>query len=161
MLVVKTKKLLKSIKNHEDGELALVEKTKKVYKYDKTTDSWDEMKAEGGLKMNLFEINKTAIPQLPTLTPEVMHEKKAMIKDFVANGKFYMLLSNSKKYYTIFMRGDSEEEMDDAIMSCLQGDVKSIELTDDGGAIEIWSVIDGEAYEFYLFNYEMGVIVCR
>ena len=51
--------------------------------------------------------------------------------------------------------------MDDAIMSCLQGDVKSIELTDDGGAIEIWSVIDGEAYEFYLFNYEMGVIVCR
>ena len=97
MLVVKTKKLLKSIKNHEDGELALVEKTKKVYKYDKTTDSWDEVKAEGGLKMNLFEINKTAIPQLPTLTPEVMHEKKAMIKDFVANGKFYMLLSNSKK----------------------------------------------------------------
>ena len=59
------------------------------------------------------------------------------------------------------MRGDSEEDMDDAIMSCLQGDVKSIELTDDGRAIEIWSVIDGEAYEFYLFNYEMGVIVCR
>ena len=47
MLVVKTKKLLKSIKNHEDGELALVEKTKKVYKYDKTTDSWNEVKAEG------------------------------------------------------------------------------------------------------------------
>ena len=90
-----------------------------------------------------------------------MREKKAMIKDFVTNGKFYMLLSNSKKYYTIFMRGDSEEDMDDAIMSCLQGDVKSIELTDDVEAIEIWSVIDGEAYEFYLFNYEMGVIVCR
>ena len=31
MLAVKTKKLLKSIKNHEDGELALVEKTKKVF----------------------------------------------------------------------------------------------------------------------------------
>ena len=94
MLVVKTKKLLKSIKNHEDGELALVEKTKKVYKYDKTTDSWNEVKAEGGLKMNLFEINKTAIPQLPTLTPEDLPK---LPKD-AAMGSTVFVISTAKTY---------------------------------------------------------------
>ena len=48
-------------------------------------------------------------------------------------------------------------------MDCLSyvGEVKSVEESADGQAIEIWIVSEGEAYVMYFFDYGRGVVLCQ
>ena len=76
-----------------------------------------------------------------------------------------MLLCNERKDYTIFnlKQDNSFEEATKILLDeCLvnRGQVKSIELTESGDAIEIWLSIDKESYCYYFFPYNTGVIEC-
>lgn len=89
-------------------------------------------------------------------------ESKEKIKNFYINEnyKYYMLLNNDIRYYTLFHRFElNNETMEDVIIECLQ-DLGVIKMIDnDTDKIECW--IDSEEYGtivLYLFPYDRGVV---
>jgi hypothetical protein len=116
--------------------------------------------------MNLYELNKTIINQLPPLTKQEIAAKMDVIHKIQNNtmNNHYMLLCKEYSYYTIF-ESDTMLNMPTfgaAICEIISniGDVFSIDTTDDGTAIEIWIKPDEQesAFVFYLFPYDAGVV---
>ena len=128
---------------------------------------------------NLYDINKGLVEKgVPELSKEEMDNKKNLIVDFVRQGgSYFMLLCNERKDYTVFHRrinnpngeyldccegynGDFIEKV--LIDECLpnRGKTKSIELTENKDAVEIWISIDGESYCYYFFPYDTAIIEC-
>ena len=100
---------------------------------------------------------------------EILNSKKEIIKNFIMNKTdnfYFMLLCNERKDYTIFdFDGwkSSEKSLNCAkclVDECLanRGEIRGIDLTKDKTAIEIWMIIDDEAYVYYFFPYDDGVI---
>ena len=80
-----------------------------------------------------------------------------------------MLLNNEKHYYTVFWIQHksnilSAQRIEDEVVECLKeiGTIKSIEKIDEK-TIEAWVIDkdDEEAYAYYLFNYDKGVVICK
>ena len=132
------------------------------------------------LNTTLYDINKDLVEKnLITLTTEELQTKKIIIKDFLSqtNNTYYMLLCNDKKDYTLFKRkanaynhfldmiledAELEKTWNVLIDECLpnRGQIKSIDLSNDKQAIEIWISINNESYCYYFFPYDSGVINC-
>ena len=130
----------------------------------------EEEKQATQAAMNLYDNNKQVVSQLPALTKEQLWQEKAILLDEYLNssdGVYYMMLCNELRYYTIFhidTEGWIDEPMaSEEICACLEefaDEIKSIERTEDGAAIEIWITKDNETYVMYLFDYTGGVIDC-
>ena len=126
----------------------------------------EEQKVSGNIQMNLYDMNKQIISQLPGLNNEELEAKKGLFADYEATHEedYYMLLCNELKYYTVFnMASDRGTAVFvDEVVGCLQDfadEVKSIELN-ELGAVEIWFQKDEEIYVMYFFPYTQGVIEC-
>lgn len=128
--------------------------------------------ANGNLQMNLYDLNKQIISQLPSLTEEQQDVAQNIIGDYIADldQEFYMLLGRDINYYTLFqtVKGGNEGEVlstaVEEVWACADylGEIKSVEETDDG-AVEIWVQAREEGSEpmaMYLFGYDGGVIKC-
>ena len=121
---------------------------------------------------NLYDLNKDLVEkETKLLTQEELTAKKAMVLDFInkTQDRYYMLLCNERKDYTIFSLSYTDEVLpspesatDILIDECLpnRGEIRSIELTKGQDAIEIWLVIDKKAYCYYFFEYDNAVIEC-
>lgn len=169
MLKIKDLKTLRKLKtNNKVNELALVEETKTLYKWDGA--NWNIHKPEGGISVSLYELNQSAMTALPAMTDSAIEIAKENIKKYVYNiapGKYYMLLNNERNYYTLFNTGYSSgtnfdyNTIENEIIECLQsqGIIKDISLVDNG--IEFWVTINNNSYVYYLFNYDKGVIKCQ
>lgn len=130
----------------------------------------EEEKQTTQAAMNLYDINKQVVSQLPALTEEDFWDNKmAIIDEFFreTGGDYYMMLCNELKYYTLF-HIDTEGFVTEPFASeeacaCLwefADEIKSVELAEDGCAVEIWITKDEETYVMYLFDYTGGVIDC-
>jgi hypothetical protein len=117
----------------------------------------------------LYEANKKLVEQYePVLTNEQLEEKQELIADFIleTKNKYYMMLCHDKKDFTVFtIVSEDDGNMIAAeilIKECLpiRGNTKSIELTENKDAIEIWISIDGESYCYKLFPYDAAIIEC-
>lgn len=122
----------------------------------------------GNLNMNLYDLNKAAVTQLPNYSEADKQAAKELINaydDFSTITHYYMLLCRELNYYTVFQRQFTGlENFGDVVIECLEnlGNIKSIEVTEDKTAIEAWIVNgDNEAHVVYLFNYDQGVIICK
>lgn len=141
----------------------------KAYRYD-AIEGWQEIPEdnETSIGMNMYDINKQIISQMPALTPGKLTEKKILVRDFILKTKnrYYMLLCRDINYYTLFsIENTSSDELLENIMldECIAkylGDIKSVEVTEDGGAIEIWYTAHDDSYVMYFFPYDTGVVVC-
>lgn len=170
-VVVTNLNSLHALQNHEVGEVAYVEDIEKFYIY--TPNGWvqwqpDVAPTESDIQLSLYEVNKQIIAQLPTLSGVQLDEAKLTLSHYVNgldhNDDYYMLLCYDLRYFTMFARDQKyEENIVDAIMDCLSyvGEVKSVEESEDGQAIEIWIVSEGEAYVMYFFDYGRGVVLCQ
>ena len=122
---------------------------------------------------NLYDINKSLILQKKTrLNEGNLNSKKEIIKNFITDTHnfYYMLLCNERKDYTVFdfhVQGGNVKNNGTQIKcaNCLvdeclknRGIISDIDLTKDKQAIEIWMIIDEEAYVYYFFPYDNGVI---
>lgn len=117
-----------------------------------------------------YEINKDLVEKYEKeLTDTQLDDKKDNIIDFLEDTEntYYMLLCNDRKDYTVFNlkneKAKSEMEATEVLVDeCLKnrGIIKSIELTKNKDAIEIWLSIDGESYCYYFFPYDNAVIEC-
>lgn len=142
----------------------------KVYRYD-VIEGWQEVpdKQETQMAMNIYDVNKQIINQLPPLVGESLIEKKILVRNFILNtkNKYYMLLCRDINYYTLFaldIYKNTDERLENIMLDeCITqplGDIKSIEVTEDGGAIEIWYTAHDDSYVLYFFPYDAGVVVC-
>lgn len=116
--------------------------------------------------MNLYELNKTVVNQLPILTKADISTKMKTIEELhqATMNSHYMLLCKEYNYYTIFECDPmmSLPTFGAAVCEIISnlGDVYDIDWAADHGAIEIWIKPDGEesALAFYLFAYDAGVV---
>lgn len=117
----------------------------------------------------LYDVNKGLVAKNEIeLTEGVINSKKEIVKNFImkTENAHYMLLCKEQSDYTIFRRynmEDSEKAMEISnilIDECLKnrGEIRGIDLTKDKDAIEIWLLIEEEAYCYYFFPYDAAVI---
>ena len=117
----------------------------------------------------LYDVNKGLVAKNEIeLTEGVINSKKEIVKNFImkTENAHYMLLCKEQGDYTIFRRynmEDAEKAMEISnilIDECLKnrGEIRGIDLTKDKGAIEIWLLIEEEAYCYYFFPYDAAVI---
>lgn len=114
----------------------------------------------------LYDMNKAAIINMPSLTNSEFKKNLKKIKQFFLDktDKYFMLLNRETYNFTLFNLGNKNEiamkQTIDDFKECLdnRGRVVSIEL-DSAGNYEIWIVDDfNEALVYYLFPYDLGVI---
>ena len=117
----------------------------------------------------LYDVNKGLVAKNEIeLTEGVINSKKEIVKNFImkTENAHYMLLCKEQSDYTIFRRynmEDTEKAMEISnilIDECLKnrGEIRGIDLTNDKSAIEIWLLIEEEAYCYYFFPYDAAVI---
>ena len=114
----------------------------------------------------LYDMNKAAIINMPSLTNSELKKNLKKIKQFFLDktDKYFMLLNRETYNFTLFNLGNKNEiamkqTMDD-FKECLdnRGRIVSLEK-DSAGNYEIWIVDDfNEALVYYLFPYDLGVI---
>lgn len=119
------------------------------------------------MDMTLYEFNKMGYASLPDMDETALDKASIYIKEFLEQktpfSKYWLLLNNENKYYTIFHRNSSDFSFNDLtseIMDITQdlGGIKNIELDDSGSALEFWINYNGECCLFLLFDYTRGVI---
>lgn len=155
------------ILNPIEGIKAYSPETERLYIY--TNNEWKMIEGDVGLNMNMYDMNKQIISQLPTLDEGALDIARAKIVQFIeqSHNKYFMMLCRELNYYTVFHIGLGQQlpfAMNEVI-ACADylGDIKSIEGEEDKGAIEIWITQrenDKETYVMYLFPYDAGVIEC-
>lgn len=117
----------------------------------------------------LYDVNKNLVKQKELkLSEATLNSKKLIIRDFInkQDNQYFMLLCNERKDYTVFdfqNQKNINRYVDCAtclVDECLtnRGEIRGIDLTKDKDAIEIWMIIDDDAYVYYFFPYDNGVI---
>ena len=156
---------LNALQNPIQGQLVYCEEDNQVYTWN--GNKWESVNIDNkGISMNLYELNKSIINQLPPLTEQEIAVRMDVIHKLhnESMNNHYMLLCKEYNYYTIF-ESDTMLNMPTfgaAVCEIISniGDVFSIDATDDGAAVEIWIKPDEQedAFVFYLFPYDAGVV---
>lgn len=166
MITVEHYKDLKALRFHGEGETAYVKSDHKGYVYHE--DKWVPIDTDGsGLKMNLYEINKSIISQMEPVSEESLEYLKRDINK-IFTGDYYLLYGKEISYFTLFERRKvvtdmlKNESLGDMVLECLKSfdKVYSYEFKDDEHTVEIW-VHNSEnnlATVLYLFDYKEGVV---
>jgi hypothetical protein len=132
-------------------------------------DKEEEKKTTEASLGNLYDMNKIFIKDHePELTEGNLNSKKQILIDFIkkCNNNYYMLLCNERKDYTVFRWKDLNSALapfeiaNILVDECLKnrGSIRGIDLTQAKDAMEIWLVIDDDAYVYYFFPYDAAVI---
>lgn len=125
--------------------------------------NWEKVTVNGkGIEMSLYDLNKDIVRQLPTLTHKELENKAEIINQFgyKTDNEYYMMYGKEISYFTVLHLG-FPHLFGKEVIDCLSyvGEVKSIGLTADKDAVEIWVMKDeNEATCLYLFPYDIGVI---
>ena len=109
------------------------------------------------IKTNLHDLNKMVVGQLPELNKKGIEELASDIRTLERKKeKYFMLLSNEKKDYTIFNKVKEKGSLDLEVLDVIstRGKIKEYEVMGDYDAIEIW--VDETFYA--LFPYDLGVV---
>lgn len=114
----------------------------------------------------LYDFNKQLMSQAKELRRIDFKDSLNEIKDFIKekDNKYFMLLCKERSDYTVFVLFKNENSdrqiFKKELSECLinRGQILSIERTKDKQAYEIWIKIDEEAFVYYLFPYDLGVI---
>lgn len=120
-------------------------------------------------QLTLYDLNKTAVAQLPAMSKDDLFERAGLITQWrqvdMVTANYFLLYGREINYFTLFARDDIPEfnELGDAIIECLQNvshDIKAIDITEQQDAWEIWVVPSGEEVPtcMYLFPYDTGVV---
>lgn len=151
-----------------DNEIALCEEENKLYKF--VDGNWEEYtptmeNGDTGLQINLNELNKIVMKQLPPITN--FDDSVDLIQEWAIKtyNTFYMLFSKEIGYFTLFQYVDYDPEfigLGKGVIEVLIENgysIISIELTEDETGVEIWvRNNEEECYCMYLFPYDIGIV---
>lgn len=110
---------------------------------------------------NLYDFNKQAMSNEKPLDIIAFNRKTSdLINDIINKSKYWMLLNNERKDYTVFILLTKEGSLQELRPTLLnRGEILSIDKQEDGN-YEIW-IRDKETKEnfvYYLFDYSFGII---
>ena len=123
MITVDNLEILQKLLNHEIGEVAYVTDEKKAYTYQE--DGWTEINdkiiSEGGLKMNLYELNKSIITQQEPLDDIQIGNLKDTINAKFSQYDYSMLYGKEISYFTLFKKENNpkEDDLGQQVLNCL------------------------------------------
>lgn len=126
-------------------------------KYKITKDKQREI----NLGVNLYDMNKQAFNSLDPLDAETAGQQIAeMGLDFIDRTKYWMLLNNERRDYTVFIPLTKEgiiQDLKETIFN--RGEVLSVDKQQDGN-YEIWirDPASKENFVYYLFDYTFGIV---
>lgn len=147
MITVKNMKTLKSLPSTpKDGDLALLSDSQQIVCY--KDGGWTEVTPEGDFNVNLYDINGTAIGQLPAHNAdnELLREDIQLINSFIEDidGVYFHLLCKelpNKAFYSTFftrLEDKAKETMGEAVIDCLK-DLGTIHaVSNEETHIEAW-----------------------
>lgn len=160
-----SKNVIDAFPRPQENEYVFCTDTETYLIYTKNKEWVDyQPQTNGGLNMNLYDLNKTAVAQLSTMTE--FDDVYKLIDEFdnQYQNEFYMLYGKEISYFTVFQCGAYvDTKMSNEFVECLRelGEIKSIELASDGGAIEVWICQENqEATVLYFFPYDRAIIRC-
>lgn len=126
-----------------------------------TEDGWQEIKGEinNGIQINLYDMNKQIISQLPALNKEEIVDRMIGIDTLhqTFRNEYYMLYGREISYFTLFKIINPRmfaKEVIDCLLNI--GPIKAIDSADD--ALEIWVENKNEVTCLYLFPYDSGIV---
>lgn len=161
MISVKNKKILNSLINKKEGELAKVEDTNSYYLF--KDGKWIETSLSS-FSVKTYDIYKQKYDKEDPLDDYKLTCGEKVIEQYVkeTNAEYYMLLNHEMRYFTLFQTGCSGDNtpIHKEVMALLDyfDNVKAITREDNG--IEIWATFNGQLGMFLLFDYDKGVIKC-
>ena len=160
-------KLLKALKNHDDGEIIYVLDEKAFYQYDAEKEDWFPVPQEDNSNFTEYDLNKMVVKGMPSLTPEQLAAKENEIRHYVEITKntVYMLLFKDISYYTVFIKNIKDcNPIEQEVIECLDylGEIKDIEVYEDRNMVECWVHEKGAELPMvgYFFAYDGGTILC-
>jgi hypothetical protein len=150
----------------EPGEIAWIEDEKEFYVWNK---GWKAMNIKSdGLELNLYDMNKQIISQLPIYNQEQIKDMIDSINKMAesSDNKYFMLYGKEISYFTLFSRTGDNLEYDNlglAVVDCLQsvGELVSLSENQVDNALEIWVKQKENVTCLYLFEYDKGVVTFR
>lgn len=167
--------MIESVETLEDvlepyaGQTVWCESDDKTYRWD-PVEGWQIIEDDDtacSIGMNMYDINKQIIAQLPAIDEENMIAvKRDVIRKYCDQMKaeYYMMLCRDINYYTMFKIDlkQADETIEDVLVECAEciGAVKSIDFIEDAQALELWMTNEEDTYVAYFFPYDQGVIVC-
>jgi len=113
------------------------------------------------LGLNLYDFNKQAMNQLEPMDPIEFNKRvKEIVSEMDAKSKFWMLLNNERKDYTVFIiltKEGIENEIKPTLTN--RGQILSIDKQEDDN-YEIWirDFDTKENFVYYLFDYSFGIV---
>ena len=110
--------------------------------------------------MTLYELNQAGYSSLPDMTyADILNNIKEISKYLDKHpSKYYALLNNDLRYYTLFAIVSNPSDLLPEIISIVTslGKIKSIEATDS--MVEFWIEYKDECHMFAFFDYDNGVV---
>ena len=111
---------------------------------------------------SLYEANQELMKKEKEMSKsETLEAVKKTMALFNNGQKYFMLLCNDRRDYTVFHRNSIKvfNSPDNDLADCIlnRGSLLAIDETNEGN-FEIWIKIDGTPYCYYLFPYDFGII---
>ena len=111
---------------------------------------------------SLYEANQELMKKEKEMSKsETLEAVKKTMTLFNNGQKYFMLLCNDRRDYTVFHRNNIKvfNSPDTDLADCIlnRGSLLAIDETNEGN-FEIWIKIDGTPYCYYLFPYDFGII---
>ena len=111
---------------------------------------------------SLYEANQELMKKEKEMSKSETFEAVKKTMTLFNNGqKYFMLLCNDRRDYTVFHRNNTKvfNSPDNDLADCIlnRGSLLAIDETNEGN-FEIWIKIDGTPYCYYLFPYDFGII---
>lgn len=170
-----TEKVIGAMPRPEAGDTAYAIDTKKwfIFNGEEWTEAWgSEPESKNNPQMTLYDMNKAIINQLPSYTEEDIVKSKEVIEELYNETKnyYYMLYGKEIGYFTLFHITEEaplKDRFEEVVIECITTlgmSIKSLELTEDHQAIEIWMETadnDKSVTCLYLFPYDIGVALVR
>lgn len=163
ILKVQSHAVLNALKNHQEGEVAFCEDEQQYYIY--KDGQWMKVEANmtgDGLQLNLYDLNKQIMEQLPNFDEEKIKDFKAALEIWKTPkaDKYYMLYGREIGYFTLFVEDNDEDDnlLSDSVMECLESFEGIKEYDMSGDAVEIWVKAEEGVTVLYLFGYDAGVV---
>lgn len=163
ILQVQNFSILSALQNHQEGEVAYCQDEQQYYIY--KDGKWIKVEANmtsDGLQLNLYDLNKQIMEQLPDFNEEQINDFKAALEIWKSPkaDKYYMLYGREIGYFTLFAEDNDDDDnlFSDSVMECLESFEAIKEYDMSGEAVEIWVKAEDGITVLYLFAYDAGVV---
>lgn len=148
----------------KEGERAICEDEAKLYVFQE--GEWKPVNGSGKIDLNFYELNATAIAQLPAHEGEQLTKDKELFDEYVqqTTGHYFILLckdfSETACYISLFnVSPTAISSVGEAAIDCLLGIGSIHAVSNEDDHLEIWVKLDNDEMRCVLFfGYDAGVV---